>query len=99
MHERFVVDLQLSYVVSFVLRVPGLEEGGISSGKAWGWTTGTLRWMLGSPGTQTIFHMPSTWFGQNFLHDHSSAHYICSVDLHASLGPTREQELPLPQNA
>ena len=42
MHERFLVHLQLCFVVSFVLRVPGLEEGVISSGKALGWTTGTL---------------------------------------------------------
>ena len=47
MHERFLVHLQLCFVVSFVLRVPGLEEGVISSGKAWGWTTGTLIWMPG----------------------------------------------------
>ena len=40
MHERFLVHLQLCFVVSFVLRVPGLDEGVISSGKALGWTTG-----------------------------------------------------------
>ena len=51
MHERFLVHLQLCFVVSFVLRVPGLEEGVISSGKAWGWTTGTLIWM---PGKRTL---------------------------------------------
>ena len=51
MHERFLVHLRLCFVVSFVLRVPGLEEGVISSSKALGWTTGTLIWMLGAPGT------------------------------------------------
>ena len=45
MHERFLVHLQLCFVVSFVLRVPGLEEGVMSSGKGWGWMTGTLIWM------------------------------------------------------
>ena len=50
MHERFLVHLQLCFVVSSVLRVPGLEEGVISSCKAWGWTTGTLIWMPGAPG-------------------------------------------------
>ena len=48
MHERFLVHLQLCFVVSFMLRVPGLEEGVISSGKPWGWTTGTLIWMPGA---------------------------------------------------
>ena len=50
MHERFLVHLQLCFVVSFVLRVLGLQEG-ISSGKALGWTTGTLIWM---PGKRTL---------------------------------------------
>ena len=54
MHERFLVHLQLCFVVSFVLRFPGLEEGVISSGKAWGWTTGTLIWMLGVLGKRTL---------------------------------------------
>ena len=48
MHERFFVHLQLCFVVSFVLRVAGLEEGVIFSGKALGSTTGTLIWMLGA---------------------------------------------------
>ena len=52
MHERFYVHPQLCFVVSFVLRVPWLEEGVISSGKALGWTTGTLIWMLGAPGAR-----------------------------------------------
>ena len=52
MHERFLVHLQLCFVVSFVLRVPGLEEGVISSGKALGWTTGTLIWMPGALGAR-----------------------------------------------
>ena len=50
MHERFIVHLQLCFVVSFALRVTGLEEGVIFSGKALGWTTGTLIWMPGVPG-------------------------------------------------
>ena len=50
MHATFLVLLLLCFVVSFVLRVPELEEGVISSGKAWGWTTGTLIWMPGSQG-------------------------------------------------
>ena len=36
MHEIFLFHLQLCFVVSFVLRVPGLEEGVISSGTALG---------------------------------------------------------------
>ena len=36
MHERFLVDLHLCFAVSFVLRIPRLEKGVISSGKAWG---------------------------------------------------------------
>ena len=35
MHERFLVHLQLCFVVSFVLRVPGLEEGVIWSDREW----------------------------------------------------------------
>ena len=54
MHERFFVRLQLCFVVSFVLRVPGPQEGVISSGKAWGWSTGTLILMPGAPGKCTL---------------------------------------------
>ena len=35
MQERFLVYPQLCFVVSFVIRVPGPEEGVIFSGKAW----------------------------------------------------------------
>ena len=52
MHERFLVHLQLWFVVSFVLRVPELEEGVISSVKAFGWSTGTLISMPGVPGAR-----------------------------------------------
>ena len=31
MHDSFLVHPQLCFVVSFVLRVPGLEEGGMFS--------------------------------------------------------------------
>ena len=48
MHERFLVHPQLCCVVSFVLGVPGLEEGVIFCGKALGWATGTLIWMPGA---------------------------------------------------
>ena len=47
-HERFIVHLQLCFVVSFVLRVLGLLEGVLFSGKTLGWTTGTLIWMPGA---------------------------------------------------
>ena len=60
MHERFLVHLQLCFVVSFVLRVPGLEEGVISRGKAWGWTTGTLIWMPGAVGARRA-NIPSLY--------------------------------------
>ena len=36
MHESFLVHPQLCFVVSFMLRVPGLEEGVMFSGKALG---------------------------------------------------------------
>ena len=52
MHERFLVQLQLCFVVSFVLRV---EEGVIFSGKALGWTSGTLIWMPGARGKHTLY--------------------------------------------
>ena len=48
MHESFLVHPQLCFdkvfLVSFVFRVPGLEEGLMFSGKALGWTAGTLIW-------------------------------------------------------
>ena len=47
MHESFYGHLQFCFVASFVLSVPGLEEGVIFSGTALGWTTGTLIWMPG----------------------------------------------------
>ena len=59
MHERFLVHLQLCFVVSFVLRIPGLEEGVIYSGKAWGWTSGTLIWVPGAPGKRTLLRPPT----------------------------------------
>ena len=36
MHESFLVHLQLCFVMSFVLRVTGLEAGVMFSGKALG---------------------------------------------------------------
>ena len=64
MHERFSVHPQLCFVVSFVLRVLGLEQGVIFSGKALGWTTGILIWMPGAghaPGKRTpsVMMVPS----------------------------------------
>ena len=59
MHERFLVHLQLCFLMSFVLRVPQLEEGVISSGKAWGWTTGILIWMPSAPGKCTLHGCPN----------------------------------------
>ena len=52
MHESFCVHPQLYFVVSFVLRVPVLEEGVMFSGKAWGWAARTLIWMPGAPGVR-----------------------------------------------
>ena len=72
--------LQLCFVVSFVLRVPGLEEGVVSNGKAWGWTTGTLIWIqlsvagrrgmfartrAGKPKNQGIARELVAWTGAN----------------------------------
>ena len=67
MHERFLVHLQLCFVVSFVLRVTGLEEGVILSGKALGWTTRTLIWMPGThrANAQIIRHANiGKWLGK-----------------------------------
>ena len=40
-------------LMSFVLRVPGLNEGVMFGGKAWGWMAGTLIWMPGAPGKRS----------------------------------------------
>ena len=61
MHERFSVRPQLCFVVSFVLRVPGLEEGVMFGGKALGQMAGTLIWMPGAPGVRRANVPSKTW--------------------------------------